>query len=109
MKSLLYLILKNEVIAYNTLEHIKEAGFNGTIINTDSVRRAVMDFPEERHFFSLRHYEKDQNEESIMCIFVVEQERLEELKNIIREYTSNFKETKGGMFSRSIEDYEGSI
>ena len=45
-------------------------------------------------------YEKLHNEMS---------NRLEDLKNVIREYTSNFKEIKGFMYSRPIDDYEGSI
>jgi len=109
MKSLLYLILKNTNTAYETLEHVKDAGFNGTIINTDSVRRAVLDFPEEHHFFSLRDFEKERHDESVLCIFVVDNDKLEELKSIIRQYTDQFNKIKGGMFSRPLDDYEGSL
>ena len=40
---------------------------------------------------------------------LVDDNRLEDLKNVIREYTNNFKEIKGFMYSRPIDDYEGSI
>ena len=31
------------------------------------------------------------------------------IKEIIRQYTNNFKDIKGFMYSRDINDYEGSI
>ena len=47
--------------------------------------------------------------ESVLCLFVVEDNKLEHIKEIIRQYTNNFKDIKGFMYSRDINDYEGSI
>lgn len=57
----------------------------------------------------MRQYEKIEMLESVLCLFVVEDNKLEHIKEIIRQYTNNFKDIKGFMYSRDITDYEGSI
>lgn len=109
MKIELTLVLKSTDRAYGTLQQLKEAGFNATVMSTESLRHAVDYYPGEHHFINLRHVEDRELLESILCVFVVDDNRLESLKAVIRECTSNFKDIKGFMYSRSIDDYEGSI
>ena len=109
MKKELYLVLENTDTAFATLDELKKEGFNATVISTESLRHAVDYYPEEHHFFNLRQLEKKEMLESILCLFVVDENRLEELKEVIRRCTSNFKDLKGFMYSRDILDYEGSI
>jgi len=109
MKVELTLVLKTTERAYETLEALKAAGFNATVMSSESLRHAVDYYPGEHTFINLRHIEEHQLLESVLCLFVVEENRLNDLKNVIREYTNNFKEIKGFMYSRSIDDYEGSI
>ena len=47
--------------------------------------------------------------QSILVIFIVDEDKLETIKNVIRDYTDNFKAIKGCMYSRPMSDYEGSI
>lgn len=109
MKKALYLVLKSTPNAFQTLETLRSRGFNGTLVNTESVRTAVDLFPEEHHFFTLRHFEKEEQLASILVILIVDDNRLEELKSLIRETTDNFKNIKGFMYTYDIPDYEGSI
>ena len=110
MKKVLYLILGKDAVALDVLDSIKKSGYNGTLIETASLRHALDDsFPEDKHFFSLVNYESHQKEESILALFVVDEESLEPLKACIREHTDGFRKIKGGMFSRSIADYEGTF
>ena len=109
MKTELTLVLKTTERAHETLEALKSAGFNATVMSSESLRHAVDYYPEEHHFINLRHLEQKDSLESVLCLFIVDNERLEQLKNVIREYTNNFQEIKGFMYSRSIDDYEGSI
>ena len=109
MKKELYLVLKGNQQAFLTLEELRNEGFNATVINTESLHHAVDYYPGEHHFFTLRHLEKEETLESILCLFVVDEDKLETLKKTIRRYTNDFKDLKGFMYSRSIEDYEGSI
>ena len=111
MKRLFYLILENNSKATSTFEQIKSHGFNGTIVSTESLKHAVDEyFPEDDHFFNLRSYEnRKQVAAGFMAMFVVDEERINELKQIVRDYTNNFKEINGGMFSKKIDDFEGSF
>ena len=109
MKVELTLVLKTTERAYETLEQIKNAGFNATVMSTESLRHAVDYYPGEHHFINLRHIAQKEMLESVLCLFLVDQEHLEELKAVIRRCTSSFQDIKGFMYSRSIEDYEGSI
>ena len=105
----LYLVLKSSPEAYKTLEELKYEGFNATVLSAESLRHAVDYYPEEHHFFTLRHIEKEEMMESILCLFILKDEELETVKNTIRERTNGFKDIKGCMYSFSIEDYEGSL
>ena len=109
MKRIVYLVFKSTPEAVRTLETIKEEGYNATVMSTESLKHAIDELPEERHFFTLRHVEKVQTNESFLCLFIVDEEKVEHLKEVVRNNTDNFKKIKGFMFSRPIEDYEGSI
>ena len=109
MKYILYLILKNTSNSYHILEQIKEHGYNATLVSTESLRHAIDEYPEEHSFFTLRNFETQKLQESILCMFIEPEEKLDELKQIIRLYTNCFNDIKGAMFSRKLEDYEGSI
>lgn len=105
----LYLMLKSSPAAYRTLEELKAEGFNATVLSAESLRHAVDYYPEEHHFFTLRHYEKQEMLESILCLFVLPDEQVARVKATIRGYTNHFKDIKGFMYSRDIADYEGSL
>ena len=110
MKKILYLILGKDAVALDVLDSIKKSGYNGTLIETASLRHALDDtFPEDKHFFSLVNYESHLKDESLLALFVVNEESLEPLKQCIRDRTDSFRKIKGGMFSRSISDYEGTF
>ena len=85
MKVELTLVLKTTDKAYGALEEIKKAGFNATVMSSESLRHAVDYYPGEHHFINLRHIEEKQSLESVLCVFLVEQERLNELKQVIRD------------------------
>ena len=109
MKKELFLVLKGSDKAFETLRELKEEGFNATVVSSESLRKALDYYPGEHHFFNLRHLEDRDLQESLLCLFVVDEEKLNKLKDVIRDYTNNFKDIKGFMYSRTIEDYEGSI
>lgn len=109
MKVELTLVLKTTERAYGTLEAIKRAGYNATVMTTESLRHAVDYYPGEHTFISLRHVEQRDTFESILGVFIVDDNRLDDLKKVIRECTKDFTEIKGFMYSRPINDFEGSI
>lgn len=109
MKKELYLVLKSSDKAFATLEELRTKGFNATVVSSESLRQAVEYYPEEHHFFNLRHLEQHDLTQSVLCLFVIDEENVETAKNIIRNVTNNFKDIKGFMYTRDILDYEGSI
>ena len=109
MKKELHLVLESRPQAFHTLEEIKARGYNATLLSGESLRHAVDYYPEEHHFLSLRHISEEKMRESIFVMFIVEENKIEEIKEIIRRNTGNFKDIKGFMYSQPIEDYEGSI
>ena len=109
MKKALYLVLKSTPKAFETFEDLKSRGFNGTAVSTESLRKAVEYYPEEHHFFNLRHLEEKEMTESVLVIFVVDEEKLKELKDVIRWDTNNFTNPKGFMYSIDLVDYEGNV
>ena len=108
MKKVLYLVLENSPKAIETLEELKKEGFNATVVSTESLRHALDESPEDHHFFGLRHLEKEVTTSS-MCLFIIDEEKLPVITIVIKEYTNNFKDIKGFMYSQSVDNYEGSI
>lgn len=110
MKRILYLFLENSPIAIEVLQAVKSKGYNGTVLETISVRHAIEgDLPEETHFFTLMDWDMLNEKESTLTMFLLDDEKVEGLKSAIREHTNNFKKIKGAMFTKKIEDYEGNI
>ena len=109
MKRVLYLVLKSGEGAFHTLEELKRDGYNATVVSTESLRHAVDYFPEEHHFFNLRQLEEKEIVESILCMFIIDEDKLQNIKSSIKELTNNFSSVKGFIFTQEISDYEGSI
>ena len=90
MKKELYLVLKSSDRAFATLEELKKEGFNATVLSGESLRHAVDYYPEEHHFFNLRQLEQKELAQSVLCLFIVDENKLNDIKNVIRSYTNNF-------------------
>ena len=84
MKVELTLVLETTEKAHETLERIRDAGFNATVMSSESLRHALDYYPGEHHFINLRHIEEKETLESVLCLFVIDDNRLEELKSVIR-------------------------
>ncbi len=110
MKKVLYLVMKNAPKVFSTLENLSNEGFNATVINTESLHKAIDYYPEEHHFFNLRQFEDmKETAETILCIFVLEEEKLARARQIILDETDHFNEIRGFMYTQPLEDYEGNI
>ena len=110
MKRILYLILKNGPQALSVLDAIKKEGYNGTVVETASLKHALEERYEDHQFFSLQSWERMVGQgESTFSMYIVDESSLEDLKKTIREVTENFTRVKGAMFSYQIQDYEGAL
>lgn len=109
MRKVLYVVLKNNSEAYEILQNLKNEGFNGTLIGSNSLKHTMDVFPEEHHFLNLRHIEDSESSDFILCMFVWEEDVIEIIREKIRKATGNFKDVHGFMFSKRVEDYEGTL
>ena len=109
MKKALFVILKNTPEAHNILEELKSEGFNGTLIGSNSLRHAMEYYPEDHNFLNLRHLEDTSISESVLCMFVWDEEIILTIKEKVRKHTDNFKKVRGFMFSQDVSDFEGSL
>lgn len=110
MKRILFLILENGSAAIRALENIRSSGYNGTLLGGSSLRHALEGkLPEEHSFFHLAHWEAENKDESTVSMFVIDNDKVDELKKTIREHTENFQSVKGAMFTLPLEDYEGAF
>ncbi len=110
MKHILNLYLGMNDATLDLLHSIREKGYNGTIINTVSLKHELEGTEEDDvQVLTLHSIEKRHIDESLTCRFIVDEEKLEELKQTIRDLTGNFTLVHGGMYSRPLPDYEGTL
>ncbi len=111
MKRMLILILDHGNIVDSIFRELSKKGYNATVLQARSIKHLLED---EEHdditFFNLAHLEKGISfPASTFCYFIIDEEKIESLKQSIRETTNNFKKIKGAMFSYPISDFEGSF
>jgi len=110
MKHLLILILDHGEIVDTLFKSLSANHYNATVFNARSIKHLLEDEEhDEMHFINLSHLNTPLFAESTFCYFVVDEEKIEELKSLIREGTDSFKKIKGAMFSYALSNYEGSI
>ena len=110
MKHLLFVVLENKPATTDLIHELSKRGFNGTILSSTSVHNFILDEEEDvPSFISLAHVSENKFVHNTTLYFILEQEKMEEVQQIIREITKNFTKVKGGMFKTPIESFEGSF
>lgn len=110
MKKILILILDHGDIVDDLFKKLSAEHYNATVLQARSIKHLLEDEESEHlHFFNLSHLEKNLYAGSTFCYFIVDSEKLDNLKNIIRNETETFKKIKGAMFAYDIPDYEGTF
>ena len=110
MKHLLFVILENRKETEELIHELSNKGFNGTILSSTSVHNFLLDEEEDvPSFFSLAHISEKKFVHNTTLYFILEDEKIAEIQQIIREITGNFTKVRGGMFKTPIESFEGSF
>ena len=110
MKHLLFLVLENKSATQDVIHELAAKGFNGTILSSTSVHNYMLDEEEDvPSFFSLAHIGENKFVHNTTLYFILEDEKLKEVQQIIRDITENFTKVRGGMFKTPIESFEGSF
>lgn len=109
MKHLIFAVINRHDVTEETLEALSDAGFNGTVITSSSLRKTIANGGEVPMFVSLASVEHPRYEGNTTIYIVTDEEKVEEVKNIIRKHTENFEKSDGGMFVVPLESFEGSF
>ena len=109
MKHLIFAVINRHDVTEETLEALSAAGFNGTVIASNSLRKTIANGGDIPMFLNLSHVENNKYEGNTTLYIVVEEEKVEEVLSIIRYKTANFTLSDGGMFVLPLEKFEGSF
>lgn len=109
MKHMLFTILEVCSKTDTLLHALSKYGVNGTIMPSTSLKHAILQGNETPTFVTLRHLMPTKFEDTTALVMIVDEEQLEDLKNEIRKISNNFKDIHGCMFSKKIDEFEGSF
>lgn len=109
MKQLIFAVINRHDVTEDTLEALSDAGFNGTVIASSSLRKTIANGGEIPMFINLANVENPKYEGNTTIYIVTEEEKVEEVLDIIRDKTAHFTLSDGGMFVVPLEKFEGSF
>ena len=110
MKYLLFVVLENTNQTSDLIKELSLKGINGTVMASTSLKHVFEDEREDTlQFVSLSHLDQHKLPQTTTIYFILDEKNIEEVKQIIREKTDNFTNTKGGMFVTPLESFEGSF
>ena len=109
MKVMLYVVLDHLPKTEQLLRNLSEKGYNGTVIPTAGLRHVLPKFEDQKMAVSLANLVDDIPQGNITLFIVIDEDKVETLKDEIREATGNFNEIKGGMFVLPLTSWEGSF
>jgi len=109
MKNLIFAVINRHDVTEVVLEKLSDAGFNGTVIASSSLRKTIANGGEIPMFLNLSNVENPKYEGNTTLYIVTEEEKVDEVLNIIRNGTDNFTLSDGGMFVLPLKKFEGSF
>ena len=110
MKYLLFVVLENTKETSDLIKELSLKGINGTVMASTSLKHVSEDEREDMlQFVSLSHIDQHKLTQNTTVYFILDEKNIEEVKQIIREKTANFTNTKGGMITSPLESFEGSF
>lgn len=110
MKELVLAILEDSENTRLLFQELNRLGYNGTTVATSSITRKLLEDGDYTPIIGNLRQMTGQHYESTTTIFVIlEHEKVEGLKNVIRNYTKNFTVNRGGMAVLPLTSFEGSF
>ncbi len=110
MKVMLFAILDHVPATEELLRDLSKNGYNGTVIDTVGMHHVLPKFSDSKSMaVSLSNLVDDLPKGNLTIFIIIEEEKLEGLKERIRRFTNNFEDVKGGMFVLPLVSVEGTF
>ena len=109
MKVMLFAILDQAEETETLLRKLSKEGYNGTVISTTGMHHVLPKNEGESVSVSLSMLTDDLPSGNLTLFIIIEEEKLEALKQEIREATENWTRVKGGMFVLPLVSVEGTF
>lgn len=110
MKVMLFAILDHVPATEELLRRLSKEGYNGTVIDTVGMHHVLPKFTDSGSTaVSLANLVDDLPKGNLTIFIVIDEEKLNGLKEEIRDATGNFTEVKGGMFVLPLASVEGTF
>ena len=109
MKVMLYCVLEHVEETERLLRRLSEKGYNGTVIPTTGLHHVLPKFDDGGAAISLASMVDDLPQGNITLFIVIDEDKVEPLKQEIKEATQGFTVIKGGYFVLPILSWEGSF
>ena len=109
IKYMLWTVFEDSQSTQELLRSLLKDGYNGTMMGASSVNHTYSHNAKKAPMFSLSDYAEGVKEPNLAVTFVVDEDKLEELKTLIHKGTEGFKKIHGAMMVLPIAYYEGSF
>lgn len=110
MKTAVFVVFELDAELDGLIKNLSEKGYNGAIIPSSSFTSALLSAGEdEPTTMNLLDLSRGVSHGNPTFMTLVEEDKLDEVKNIINDYTEHFHKVKGGMFGLPLSFFEGSF
>lgn len=109
MKVMLFAILDRLDATEELLRSLSKEGYNGTVISTTDIKHVLPKLRGEGVSVSLSMIADDLPSGNVTLFIIIDDDKLEALKQEIRDATGNWTKAKGGMFVLPLLSFEGTF
>ena len=109
MKVMLYVVLDHVAETEQLLRTLSKKGYNGTVIPTTGLHHVLPKFSDGSTAISLATMVDDLPEGNITLFMIIDDDKVDALKDEIRKATHDFTYVAGGMFVLPLISWEGSF
>lgn len=109
MTYMFQVILSKNENAYALFSALRKNGIKGVVLPAQSLKSALLDNQEEPvpAFTGLRHIVEYSHDMNYLVYCIIDESRLEEVKNIVRSVTDEIKQKVGIMYAMPLAFVEG--
>lgn len=109
MKYMFQVILSKNENAYALFSALRKKDIKGVVLPAQSLKSALLDNKDESipAFTGLRHVVEYPHDNNYVVYCIIDESRLEEVKQIVRDVTDEIKHKVGIMFAMPLAFVEG--